>query len=115
DERSDSHDEPGDETATRSVVSPQEEMEAERHEHEDDGGGQGTEKDFPGRHCSSSSRLFVSVCSTGRVRRRSSPKMLRATTASTVISPIVSKPRKSTSMTLTTLSPPARIILNCWE
>ena len=36
-------------------------------------------------------------------KRRSSAKTVSATTASTVISPIVSKPRKSTRMTLTTL------------
>jgi hypothetical protein len=39
-------------------------------------------------------------------KRRSSAYTVRATMPSTVISPKVSKPRKSTRMTLTTLSPP---------
>ena len=50
------------------------------------------------------------VCMLSRAgrKRRSSAYTAMATTASTVISTSVSKPRKSTRITLTTLVPPPR-------
>jgi hypothetical protein len=51
-------------------------------------------------------RLGFSTLSTGGRKRRSSAYTVSATAHSTVISPIVSNARKSTSMTLTTLAPP---------
>jgi hypothetical protein len=46
------------------------------------------------------------MVSLGGRKRRSSAYTVSATIASTVISPSVSKARKSTSITLTTLAPP---------
>ena len=67
----------------------------------------------PSRSGPASSKAFCTRCCSGAStlsgagrKRRSSAKTVSATMASTTISPKVSKPRKSTRMTLTTLRPP---------
>ena len=115
------HDQATDESAARRIVAAQQEVhrdqprQRQQHAHEHGGNPELAGRQRIIRTCASASSSAsprdlecarVMLSGAGRNRRSSAYTMI-ATMPTTVISPNVSKPRKSTSITFTTLRPPA--------